>query len=50
VSRDPTKSLSSGENAGTRKEPSMNIFLWVLQVLLALLFLAGGGFKTFNPR
>jgi hypothetical protein len=23
--------------------------LWVLQVLLALLFLAGGGFKTFNP-
>jgi hypothetical protein len=27
----------------------MNIFLWVVQVVLALLCLAGGGFKTFNP-
>jgi uncharacterized membrane protein YphA (DoxX/SURF4 family) len=27
----------------------MNILLWVLQVVLALLYLAGGGFKTFNP-
>ena len=28
----------------------MNILLWVLQVVLALLYLAGGGFKTFNPN
>lgn len=27
----------------------MNILLWVLQGFLALLYLAGGGFKTFNP-
>lgn len=27
----------------------MNIFLWVVQIVLALLYLAGGGFKTFNP-
>jgi DoxX-like protein len=27
----------------------MNILLWFLQVVLALLYLAGGGFKTFNP-
>lgn len=27
----------------------MNVVLWVLQVVLALLFLAGGSFKTFNP-
>ncbi len=27
----------------------MNILLWVLQVVLALLYLAGGGFKTLNP-
>ena len=27
----------------------MNILLWALQVALALLYLAGGGFKTFNP-
>jgi hypothetical protein len=27
----------------------MNILLWVLQVALALLYLAGGAFKTFNP-
>jgi hypothetical protein len=26
----------------------MNILLWVLQGALALLYLAGGGFKTFN--
>jgi hypothetical protein len=27
----------------------MNILLWVVQVALALLYLAGGSFKTFNP-
>jgi hypothetical protein len=27
----------------------MNIVLWILQVVLALLFLAGGGFKAFVP-
>jgi hypothetical protein len=27
----------------------MNILLWVLQGALALLYLAGGGFKAFNP-
>jgi DoxX-like family len=27
----------------------MNILLWVVQVVLALLYLAGGGFKIFNP-
>jgi hypothetical protein len=27
----------------------MNVLLWVLQVVVALLYLAGGGFKTFNP-
>jgi hypothetical protein len=27
----------------------MNILLWVLQVVLALLYLAGGGFKAVNP-
>lgn len=27
----------------------MNILLWVLQVALAFLYLAGGGFKTFKP-
>ncbi len=27
----------------------MNLFLWVLQVAVALLYLAGGGFKTVNP-
>ena len=27
----------------------MNILLWVLQGVLAVLYLAGGGFKTFNP-
>jgi uncharacterized membrane protein YphA (DoxX/SURF4 family) len=27
----------------------MNVLLWVLQVALALLYIAGGGFKTFNP-
>lgn len=27
----------------------MNILLWVLQVALALLYLAGGAFKTFKP-
>jgi uncharacterized membrane protein YphA (DoxX/SURF4 family) len=27
----------------------MNVLLWVLQVALALLYLAGGAFKTFNP-
>lgn len=27
----------------------MNILLWVHQIALALLYLAGGGFKTFNP-
>ena len=27
----------------------MNIVLWILQVALAFLYLAGGGFKTFNP-
>jgi hypothetical protein len=28
----------------------MNILLWVLQVVLALLYLAGGGFKAINPH
>ena len=28
----------------------MNILFWVLQVLLALLLLAGGGFKVVNPN
>jgi hypothetical protein len=28
----------------------MNILLWVVQVVLALLYLAGGGFKTLNPQ
>jgi hypothetical protein len=28
----------------------MNTLLWVLQVALALLYLAGGGFKTLNPK
>ena len=28
----------------------MNILLWVLQVVLAFLCLAGGGFKTMNPE
>lgn len=27
----------------------MNVLLWVLQVALAFLYLAGGAFKTFNP-
>ncbi len=27
----------------------MNAVLWVLQIVLALLYLAGGGFKTSNP-
>lgn len=27
----------------------MNIVLWILQGFLALLYLAGGAFKTFNP-
>ena len=27
----------------------MNILLWVLQVAVALLYLAGGAFKVFNP-
>lgn len=27
----------------------MNIILWILQGILAFLYLAGGGFKTFNP-
>jgi DoxX-like family len=27
----------------------MNVFLWVLQGVLAFLYLAGGVFKTFNP-
>ena len=27
----------------------MNVLLWIVQVVLALLFLAGGGYKTFNP-
>jgi hypothetical protein len=27
----------------------MNVLLWVLQVAMALLYLAGGAFKTFNP-
>lgn len=27
----------------------MNVLLWVLQVALALLYFAGGAFKTFNP-
>jgi hypothetical protein len=27
----------------------MNVLLWVLQVALALLYIAGWGFKTFNP-
>lgn len=28
----------------------MNILLWVLQGVLALLYLAGGAFKTFSPN
>jgi hypothetical protein len=31
------------------KKPPMNIVLWVLQVALAFLCVAGGGFKAFNP-
>lgn len=27
----------------------MNVLLWVVQVILALLLLAGGGFKVLNP-
>jgi len=27
----------------------MNVLWWVLQIALALLYLAGGAFKTFNP-
>jgi len=27
----------------------MNVLLWVLQVAVALLYLAGGGFKTVDP-
>jgi hypothetical protein len=27
----------------------VNVLLWILQVAVALLYLAGGGFKTFNP-
>ena len=27
----------------------MNILLWVVQIAVALLFLVGGGYKTFNP-
>jgi hypothetical protein len=27
----------------------MNVFLWILQAALALLYLAGGTFKTFKP-
>jgi DoxX-like family len=27
----------------------MNVLLWVFQVALALLYLAGGAYKTFNP-
>jgi hypothetical protein len=32
------------------KELSMNILLWVLQIGLAFLYLAGGGFKASNSR
>jgi hypothetical protein len=28
----------------------MNVLLWVLQIILAFLYLAGGAFKTFNPQ
>jgi hypothetical protein len=28
----------------------MNILLWVLQGVLAFLYVAGGGFKTINPK
>jgi hypothetical protein len=28
----------------------MNVLLWILQIILAFLYLAGGGFKTFNPQ
>jgi hypothetical protein len=28
----------------------MNILLWVLQVVLAFLYVAGGGFKALNPN
>jgi hypothetical protein len=28
----------------------MNALLWVLQVILAFLYFAGGAFKTFNPQ
>jgi hypothetical protein len=38
-----------GEEIRATKEPTMNIILWILQVALALLYLAGGAFKTFNP-
>ena len=27
----------------------MNVLLWVLQIALALLFVAGGAYKVFNP-
>jgi hypothetical protein len=28
----------------------MNVLLWILQLILAFLYLAGGAFKTFNPQ
>jgi hypothetical protein len=39
---------ASCRNARAAKELSMNVVLWVLQVALALLYLAGGAYKTFS--
>src|SRR5262249_20891881 len=38
------------QRARAARESSMNIVLWVLQVVLALLCLAGGGFKALHPE
>src|SRR6266498_5705674 len=44
----PHRPVDTSERAD--KEKTMNILLWVLQIALALLYLAGGSYKVFKFR
>src|SRR5947207_2278074 len=44
----PSVSIQSTPTKEKTKERTMNVLLWVLQIGLALLYLAGGAYKTFK--
>ena len=46
---DTTRSVRESSNEPTQRRPILNVALWIISVLLALLFLFAGGVKVVLP-